>query len=271
MKSKMNSFLLLCLVFMFSCDRGVHQDLSEVASDAYVLSERGEEIANEADQEITERKIIKEGNLSFETSCIKETRILLNSMLKTFQAYISEDNVYDYKDRIEHSVTVRIPADRFELFLEQISRSAKKIDTRHVSARDITEEFIDIEARVGTKKDLEKRFRELIKEASTVEDILAIEREAATLRADNESLEGRLKYLENRVSFSTLTLVFYEKTHSAFGFSSKFVRALKAGWDNMLLFLILLSNLWPFIIAALVLIFFFRKRKSRRKKKVSQT
>jgi hypothetical protein len=61
-----------------------------------------------------------------------------------------------------------------------------------------------------------------LKQANKVEEIVAIEKEIGNLRTDIESIEGRLKYLKDKVSYSTLNVVFYERTSSPFGFNSKF-------------------------------------------------
>ncbi|MDR2691715.1 MAG: DUF4349 domain-containing protein [Dysgonamonadaceae bacterium] len=111
---------------------------------------------------------------------------------------------------------------KFELLLDRIAQNAKKLDSKNITVSDLTEEFIDIEARIKTKKELENRYKELLKQANKVEEIVAIEKEIGNLRTDIESIEGRLKYLKDKVSYSTLNVVFYERTSSPFGFNSKF-------------------------------------------------
>lgn len=105
----------------------------------------------------------------------------------------------------------------------------------------------------------------MLNKAVTVEDILKIEKQIGELRTEIESIEGRFKYLNDRISYSTLTIIFYEQTNSSFGFSSKFGQALINGWDNVLWVLIGLVNLWPFLII-LVLVFIILLRKKKNKK-----
>jgi hypothetical protein len=197
---------------------------------------------------LDDRKIIREGEITFQTSDVDETKSLIIKTTQELNGYITKENANEYADRIEQKLIIRVPADKFDLLLSKISESAKKIDSKNIDALDVTEEYIDVEARLKTKKDLEIRYRELLKQAKSVEEIMSIEKESGQLRADIESVEGRLRYLKDRVSFSSLTATYYQKVNSAFGFSSKFGQAIKYGWKNLLWFFIGLTTIWPFII-----------------------
>jgi hypothetical protein len=146
----------------------------------------------------------------------------------------------------------------------RISESAKKIDFKNVQVQDVTEEYIDVETRIKTKKELESRYRVLLSKARTVEEILSIEKELGTLRSDIESIEGRLKYLKDQVSLSTLSVEYYELTRSTLNFSSKLGHAVVSGWKLLLGFIVGLVNLWPFIII-IVLIIVVALRMSKKK------
>src|SRR5690606_38732329 len=98
--------------------------------------------------------------------------------------------------------------------------------------------------------------------AKTVKEILEIERELGNLRADIESFEGRLKYLKDQVSFSTLGISFYElvAVEKDNKFGQKFIDGFASGWENLIWFFLGLTNIWPFILLIVVLIWFIRKR-----------
>jgi hypothetical protein len=215
-----------------------------------------------------ERKIIKEGQLSFETAKVSETKNLIVSAVQELNGYISKDNVNDYSDRLEHRLVIRIPSEKFDLLLNKVSESAEKLDSKNIDVIDVTEEYIDIDTRIKTKKELENRYKELLKQATKIDEILSIERELAQLRSDIESVEGRMNYLKDRISYSTLTVTYYQKTASAFRFTSQFGQALKQGWSSFLWFLIGLTHLWTFILIAGVTgaYFFFRYKRNKNKK-----
>jgi hypothetical protein len=161
-------------------------------------------------------------------------------------------------------LTIRVPADKFDLLLKKVSDSVDKLERKNIDLLDVTEEYIDIEVRVKTKKELHARYVELLKQATKVDEILNIEREIGNLQTEIESVEGRMKYLKDRISFSTLAVTYYHKTISAFGFSSKFVDGLKNGWNVFLWFIVGLSNLWVFILVAVAVIYLIRWRRKKR-------
>ena len=214
--------------------------------------------------ETEDRKIIKEGYIRFETDNVDKTKSLILQTVQELNGYISNDNVSDFDDELLHSLTIHVPADKFDLFLNVISESVKKLDNKNVNMRDVTEEYIDIEARIKTKKALQNRYIELLKQATKVDEILNIEKEIGTLQTEIESVEGRMRYLNNRIAFSTLSVNFYQKESSTFGFSSKFVDGIKNGWSVFLWVIIGISNLWVFIIVVAVAIYLARLWKKRK-------
>ncbi|MCL2743220.1 MAG: DUF4349 domain-containing protein [Planctomycetaceae bacterium] len=211
--------------------------------------------------ETVERKIIKNGSIRFAAADVNETKSLITQTVQELKGYISDDNASGYSNRIEHRLIIRIPADKFDLLLNTISKRVNKLDDKKIEVLDVTEEYIDIEARTKTKKELQSRYAALLERAETVEDILRIEKEIGGLQTEIESVEGRMRYLKDRIAFSTLTVTYYQEIDepaSPFGFSSKFTEGIKNGWDNFLWFIIGLSHLWVFILLA-VIIYFVRR------------
>ncbi|MBS4035266.1 MAG: DUF4349 domain-containing protein [Ignavibacterium sp.] len=258
--------LVVLFLFLSSCDsggdnRGAYTDPVENKSESFSAEDN---VSSSVD-----RKIIKDGNIRFETSSVKETQSFIKQTVNELGGYIGDEKVFDYKERIEHNITVRIPENKFDFLVEKISETAEKIDSKTINSKEVTEEFIDVEARVKTKKELEARYKEILTQANRVDEILNIEREIGKLRSEIESLEGRLNYLKNRVALSSLTITYYEKTTSPFGFFSKFFQALKNGWNYLLWFIIILTSLWPFIlIVVLVLVVVNTINKKKKKKQI---
>ena len=214
-------------------------------------------------REATQRKLIKNGTLSFETNDIQKTRKEIEKLYLEFKGYMASENHFDLGERLQHEQEIRIPSQNFDSFIQKLEQLGTKIENRHISTQDVTEEFIDVAARLKTKKDLEVRYLDLLKLAKTVEDMLSIEGQLGTVRAEIESMEGRLNYLNNQVAFSTIKISYYELTGIDFGFASKIVHSLKNGWDNLLTFLIAVVNIWPFLILAVSCVLLYTRFKKR--------
>lgn len=257
--------------FLFACSNGSDQRAPAAgesldATSVYQDDMKAKEESLEEPE--VERQLIKTGNISFETNSIEKTRTQLLQEIESLDGYISNENQYDSGDRIHYNIQVRLPAKNFDALLNSIAENATRIENQSVNVQDVTEEYIDIQSRLKTKKELEERYRELLARANSVEEILSIEREIGVLRSDIESYEGRLNYLKNQVSLSTLNVDFYQLTLKDFGFFSKIGRAVSNGWTHLLAFIVGLIEIWPFLILITLFIYlakrfgwFSRKRK----------
>ncbi len=213
-----------------------------------------------------ERKLIKTGSVTFETKKLEATRKTILDLVDQNDGYVASDNQYKSNDRITTTITVRIPVKSFDVVIEGIAKGADKFDNKNIRVSDVTEQFLDVEARLRTKKALEAKYLEILKKAKTVREILDVERELGKLRGDIEATEGRLKYLQSQVSFSTLNITFYKKiAGSEIGFGGKIADAFKQGFENVKVFMVSMINVWPFLIILFLLIFYARKRMKRTK------
>ena len=267
MKQVMVIWTVLTVLTLCSCGKAFTEQASECMDVAMMKDQALQTNEQKPDKVDTEeRKIIKQGEIRFETADVNGTKSFIVQTVRELNGYISKENAYNYNEQYEHTLTIRIPADKFDLLLNNISENVDKFDRKNIDVLDVTEEYIDIEARIKTKKELQSKYIELLKRATKVDEILNIEREIGNLQTEIESVEGRMRYLKDKIAFSTLTVTYYQKTISPFGFSTKFIDGIKNGWSVFLWFIIGLSNLWVFIIVAVGMIYFIRMWRKKRKK-----
>ena len=260
---KMN-LLIVLLVILSACEGGDSHRLGIGSTEAeYSLDAKLTSVppTEQPAQDIIERKLIRNGNIEFLTADVKKTKTEIERIAKEQNGYISSENENNYGNRFQVNQTLRIPADKFDAVLKQLEGLAEKVDNKNINTQDVTEEFIDVEARLKTKKELEVRYLDLLKQAKTVADIISIESQIANVRAEVESMEGRLKYLRNQVSFSTLTISFYQESAVGYGFGSKFLNSLKSGWFNLVDFIFWLLRVWPFVLGITALVIWWVRRR----------
>jgi hypothetical protein len=192
---------------------------------------------------------------------VARTRRVIESAVGECHGYISADRDDTYGAQTQHHVTIRVPAVNFDALLARISGEAEKFDSKIITARDVTEEFIDVEARIKTKKELVARYTDLLRRASKMEDMLMIERQINSVQTDVESMEGRLRFLTNQVVYSTLNVTFYDRRdaeRTGFGFGDKLADGLSSGWHILLWTVVGVAHLWPFILMVIVFVFGLR-------------
>lgn len=256
---------VIFLLTLASCDKKYDSVAAETADYLSLADTDSSPAKNLEIGQTVERKIIKEGSIRFETANAAATRKQITAALATYKGYLAQDQSETYASQSVYTLTLRIPAENFEKLLTEITTTAQKVDNQDIKALDVTEEFIDVESRIQTKKELENRYKALLSKANKVEEILAIEKEIEALRSDIESYEGRLNYLKSSIAYSTLTAVFYEKQTATTTFGSEFSTAIGEGWDNLVSFTLGLFYIWPFILILLAILFFVRRKIKRRK------
>ncbi|MBU3820599.1 DUF4349 domain-containing protein [Flavobacteriaceae bacterium XHP0103] len=212
--------------------------------------------------EDVDQKIIKESYLRFQTQDLEKTYNQIKQIVLQNKGFIQSDNTNKSYNTTTRHLTIRIPTSAFQNTLDSISKHVSYFDSKNISARDVTEEFIDLEARLKAKQTLEKRYLELLNKANNVKDILEIERELSAIREEIEAKQGRLKYLEDRVSLSTINIEFYKQsaeTGITVSYGSKMWNAIKSGFDALSSFFLGVLYIWPFIIILIIIFFVLKK------------
>ncbi|MDQ6786453.1 MAG: DUF4349 domain-containing protein [Acidobacteriota bacterium] len=231
-----------------------------------------------------ERKIIRNADLTLETDAPEEAQRKIAAIAEGKGGFVVESNQSssDAKALVRDTVTmtVRVPAEKFGETLDEIRKTGSRTVVETVKGEDVTEEFIDVEARLKTQKALEEQFLEIMKRANSVADALNVQREIATVRGEIEKIEGRKKFLENQASLSTIKIRL--QTPAAFsanssGFFHQIGQSIGRGFDAALSFTLILISaaiaLLPFllfIVLPIYLLIRYFLRKSRRQKPVSQ-
>lgn len=162
--------------------------------------------------EAADRKIIRNANLTIEVNSTTEAQHRVTSIAESHGGFVVTSEAKQRQDAdpgkrtLDIKLVVRIPAARFGVALDEIRKLANNLREENVTGQDVTEEFIDLEARIKTQRALELQFLEIMKQAYKVEDALSVQRQIADVRTDIEKLEGRKRFLENRASLSTITV-----------------------------------------------------------------
>jgi hypothetical protein len=165
----------------------------------------------------TEQKIIQRASLSIEVDDFQARSDALSRIVERSDGFIS--NSYSYvtdTGRKRGEITIRVPKDAFLSVISDIEQLGT-VQSKQTSGEDVTEEYIDLTARLNNSERQEKRLLEILELADDVEDILDVERELARIRGEIEQLTGRITYLENRVELATISVSLYEPepiTHS---------------------------------------------------------
>ena len=216
-----------------------------------------------------ERKIIRNADFRMQVDNVEKSTAQIENMIKLKGGYTSSVNLSTNGSYVNNNITIRIPNEKLDSLLDDITKEATHVDHKRITSTDVTEEFVDLKIRLETKKQVRDRYIDILQnKAKTVEEILSSEERIRVIQEEIESKEGRLRYLSNQVSLSTIHLEIYQYDGTGIvraTYLNKVGRAFANGWDNMKGFLLVLVNLWPFWIMLGIIIYFVRKWRTRSK------
>jgi len=162
--------------------------------------------------EAAERKIIRNADITIEVASTSEAQHSVTSIAEAHGGFVvnSESKQRQSADPAQRStdfkLVVRVPSTQFGVALDEIKKLATNVPEEKTTGQDVTEEFIDLEARIKTQKALEIQFLEIMRQATKVVDALEVQRQIAEVRTQIEQLEGRKRFIENRSSLATITV-----------------------------------------------------------------
>ncbi len=163
-----------------------------------------DELLNDADGS----KIQKNGSISFLVEKIDES---VESVKVINTKYLGQiTNIYDYgrgNDRVV-TITVKVPVTNFESYYEEIRDIDGEVTYANISTTDVTEEYIDITSRLKNLKSVETQLVEILQDAQSITDILAVQKELNTVRGEIESYEQRKRYFDSQTDYSYISISF---------------------------------------------------------------
>lgn len=275
--------LLILAVLIMSCSQnqkqyrkvmydmaGIEEEMSPVAtvaSDAAPVPVDKPEV-----QEVNKKKIIKDGRMGLKVTDLEKTKTRIDTLVRSFGGYYANENFSNTDWESSYNLKIRLPFSNFEKFIAVIESGIGEIQYKGIDARDVTDQFIDLETRLENKRNYLARYNDLLKQAKSVKEILEIEEKIRVLEEEIDSVTGRLKYLNDLVDYSTLDLTITKRKEFKYNpadrdrFTERLKQSLSKGWFGFVDFALFLIRIWPVWIIVVLLIFSWRRYKKTRLK-----
>lgn len=217
-----------------------------------------------------DKKIIKTAVVTLEVTDFPAFKLTLLNIISNSGAYTAGEQQREMDGRIENNITVKVPVDRFDPFLNNLQGEGIKLISKDITTEDISTKLIDTKARMEARKQLRDKYAELLNRASNMKDILQVNSEINNIQEELEAAAARVNYLSHAAAYSTVTIHCYQyldgsiadKDHPSFTSNLKqaFIDGSKV-LEHVLLFLI---SVWPLMLGGLLLFIYFKKGKPRK-------
>jgi outer membrane murein-binding lipoprotein Lpp len=297
MKKIIRIFAMVSLILLLAaCSSNSKSDEAQMSSDKSAEMDSGQagmeaktqvaldnrtkqESAAQAELDVPNQMVIYQADLQLRVKKFEQTLQNLEEQVLKYGGYIAESNVSkDGIEQVSGRIVVRIPQKNFQSFLHDAEGQAAEVLQRTISGTDVTEEYVDLESRLKSKRVVEERLTLFMKSAEKTEDLLKISADLAAVQEEIETILGRMKYLENQTSLSTIHISLYEnkvivpnlededlntwdKTKKQF---MKSTNMLLAGISGFIVFIVGNLPILGILAVAAVIIFLYIKKKVRK-------
>ena len=168
----------------------------------------GQDVFSAGDQaaqvDVQEQLIIRTGRLEIVVEETEETLDAIIDLANDSGGWVVSSSLFGADGAKSGQVTIRVPVDQFDAAMNQIEGMALRVERSSTTGEDVTEEYVDLSARLQNLEATAERVRGFLDEAQDVEEALAVNQELSRLESEIESLKGRLQYLEQSAAFSTI-------------------------------------------------------------------
>jgi Domain of unknown function (DUF4349) len=181
------------------------------------------------------RKIIRNGALDLLVNDLGQSIEKIGSIVRGAGGFVEKSTQLNSGSR-SASVTVRIPAGRFDQAITQVKALAVSVDRESVEARDVTREYIDLDARLRNAQAEEVQYLQILKRATTIKDTLDVTEKLSDVRGRIEQMQGEMKFLTSQIDLSTLEISLHaEADETVAGIHWRPLRQAKVAVSEMML------------------------------------
>ena len=206
------------------------------------------------------RKFIWTADLEYQVDKLDKSTEEVQEWCKDHKAFVSNMKFVTNNYQMSNTIEIRVENDQFHNLIKRFRGQATFVQRFDISSEDVTEEFVDIESRLKTKRDVRDRYIEVLRnKAGTVTEILEAEEAIRVITEEIEVIEGRLRYLNDQVSYSTINITMYQTVkykenpelyEKSYG--SELGESASAGWDVIKAIFLGIVALWPLWILLIV-------------------
>ena len=212
-----------------------------------------------------DKKIIKTATLKFEVKDFKNYTSTIYNTVKQYGGYIAQEEQNLTDERLETTISIKVPVDQFESIMNQLGATDVKVVERKITTDDVTGEVIDIRARLEAKKQMREKYLNFSNQAKNMQEVLQVQSEINNLQEAMESAATRVNFLNHQSVMSTILLTFYQPLEGFKPaganptFISRITDAFKSGGRWVMDILIGLVTLWPLFLLIPLVVFLFKK------------
>ncbi len=153
-----------------------------------------------------ERMIVRTGDMSLVVEDVTRARDEITQLAVRLGGWVVSSRISGEEEEMRGWISIRVPDETFDQALAELRALAVRVTSESTSSQDITEEYIDLQARLKNAEATESQYLALLEKAEAVEDILRIYDALSRIRYEIEQIKGRMQYLERISAMSLISI-----------------------------------------------------------------
>jgi len=158
------------------------------------------------EQPVTERMIVRSATLNLVVADVDRALADVAQMATQMDGFVVSSNSDEEDGGRTGRAVIRVPSGRFDEAISRIKGMAARVRREATTAQDVTEEYVDQEARLRALRAQEDQYLELLKTARTVDDTLKVRQALGGVRQEIERAQGRMQFLQRSAAMSSITV-----------------------------------------------------------------
>jgi hypothetical protein len=154
---------------------------------------------------IGERMLVRHAELDVTVDRLDPAEQRVSTMAKALGGYVENAGSHSGALGGGRRLTLRVPSTVLDAAVDSVARLGK-VTARSAGAEDVTDQVVDLDARVTSLRASRDRLRQLLDRATTVTDVVSVEKELSRIQAELDSLESRLKQARGEVALARLVV-----------------------------------------------------------------
>jgi len=228
-------------------------------------------VDNIAPTDTTDRMVIKESNLSLVVKDVAESIKIIQTAAEKSGGFLINSHLVKPQEAGSGSISVRVPESKLTETLAEFRKAGLRVTDEYISGLDVTDQYVDLEARLATLNKTKVKFEQILDQAIQVQDLLNVQRELVNLQQQIDSIKGQQQYLSQSAKLSRIT-VYLSTDEFSLPYSPSdpwrpnvifklAVRSLVSNLRNLcsaLIWILVYSPIW---IPILIVVWLFSRRK----------
>ena len=154
-----------------------------------------------------ERKIIRSATISLIASDVDKTFAEIRALAVGQNGLVFQSSTAVRDNRSYINLTIQVPSASFDEAMLSLHRlSDGKVESENTTGQDVTEEYVDVESQITNLKATEAEFLKLLAKATSVNDVLTVQKELSSVRGEIEKRQGRINFLDKKSDMATIAI-----------------------------------------------------------------